>query len=360
MELRNLCPWSARWVVGSLYIIFVAVIWTLATVLKQVIFDDLDYDQPLVLTYVCNACYVLHIPVHVIGQKAGCFAPIPWRASSDPEEEGSEDRGSVLEAVRVGLLISPLWFAAQWTYAQGVATTSVTSSTVISTTSVVWTLLASVAFLGERLTFLKVLGILACMGGNVATLWGGDMGPNGQEHLIGDIWCLVSAVLYAAYTTVLKRFTRPSTSVGLLFGALGLAVLVVGTPLTFGLAPEGMRRLTWELFGLLIFNGLFDNVLSQWAWAKAVQYTSPTAATVGLSLTIPLSVVADYVRQNRLTIWSYVASALVIAGFVIVTLASRPQETKPSDRAFEECAVQEGEHSVEAQVVTPLSSNRVL
>ncbi|CAJ1358793.1 unnamed protein product [Effrenium voratum] len=86
----------------------------------------------------------------------------------------------------------------------------------------------------------------------------------------------------------------------------------------------GMVFATPQVFGLLIFNGLFDNVLSQFAWAKAVQWTSPTTATVGLSLTIPLSVVADILRHQLLSLWTFVAAVLVVIGFVAVTLASKP------------------------------------
>lgn len=146
-------------------------------------------------------------------------------------------------------------------------------------------------------------------------------------------------MLYAAYTTVLSSVTKPDFSVALLFGALGLAVMVLGTPLVFGLEHEAIWRMTPEVFGLLIFNGLFDNVLSQFAWAKAVQWTSPTAATVGLSLTIPLSVVADFVRQKQLTGWTFLAVALVITGFICVTVASKPKEETPCDeRARRETA----------------------
>ncbi|OLP74346.1 hypothetical protein AK812_SmicGene46139, partial [Symbiodinium microadriaticum] len=47
---------------------------------------------------------------------------------------------------------------------------------------------------------------------------------------------------------------------------------------------------------------------------------------VGLSLTIPLSVVADFVRQKQLTGWTFLAAALVITGFICVTVASKPKE----------------------------------
>merc|ERR1712232_895135 len=123
---------------------------------------------------------------------------------------------------------------------------------------------------------------------------------------------------------------HPETSVALMFGSIGLCILVIGTPAVLIFSQSGLRRMTWQIFGLLVFNGIFDNVLSQYAWAKAVQWTSPTAATVGLSLTIPLSVVADYVRKQPLTGWSFLAAGLVIVGFVAVTFASRPDEVEKS------------------------------
>lgn len=86
------------------------------------------------LTYVCNACYAVHWPLQAL---QGC---------------GRELKKDAREAAFAGLVIAPLWFLAQWTYAAGVATTSVTASTVISTTSVVWTMLGSVLVLRERLT----------------------------------------------------------------------------------------------------------------------------------------------------------------------------------------------------------------
>lgn len=360
----------ARWAAGIACICLVAVIWTLATVLKQIIFRDLHYSEPLILTFVCNACYAVHLPLHALGRGLGLVSAVPWRPQerhrvadglrarwgATPPACGCRRRptGELLEederrtpvgkeggaptafeAARVGLLIAPLWFAAQWTYSAGVATTTVTSSTVISATSVVWTFLASVVFLEERLSSLKIAGILACLAGNAATQVG-DMQAGHPGRVTGNLLCLASAVLYAAYTTTLKRMTSDKTSVVLMFGALGCAVLVLGTPLVLLVRGGALQRLTPRLLGLLLFNGLFDNVLSQYMWAKAVQWTSPIAATVGLSLTIPLSIVADLVRQNPLSMWSFVAATLVVSGFVAVTLASQPAEalrTAPAEEA---------------------------
>jgi len=313
---------------GIACICFVAVVWTLATVLKQIIFSDLKFDEPLILTYVCNACYAVHFPIHALLRLTGLAQPIPWRRV--PKRDDAPGGGEMREAMVAGLIIAPLWFFAQWTYAAGVASTSVTASTVISTTSVVWTLLGSIVFLKEKVTALKVLGILLCMAGNAATLLGNDTQSSQKGELVGDLLCLVAAILYAVYTTVLSSLVQPQFSMAMLFGIIGISILLVGSPFVFAFKQDALKQMTPEVFGLLIFNGLFDNVLSQFAWAKAVQWTSPTTATVGLSLTIPLSVVADLLRHKYLTWWTLVAALLVIFGFLSVTCASKPSNEQPA------------------------------
>lgn len=190
---------------------------------------------------------------------------------------------------------------------------------------------------GSTHSCLKVLGIICCMAGNAATLLGSDK-PDQKGQFSGDLLCIVAAMLYAAYTTVLSRIVQPDFSMAILFGVIGVAILVIGAPLVFSLKQEALRRMTPEIFGLLIFNGIFDNVLSQFCWAKAVQWTSPTTATVGLSLTIPLSILADLVRQKHLTPWTYLAALLVLSGFVAVTLASRPRAAE-SSALREDCEI---------------------
>lgn len=338
---------SWQWAAGIVCICCVAVLWTGATVLKQIIFKDLDYNEPLVLSYVCNACYVFHLPLFALGRCVGLVKPMQWsRTSRRPVEASAEPDGAspgngagcvaatgdgsqsfARDAVLAGLTIAPVWFFAQWTYSSGVAKTSVTSSTVISATSVVWTLIGSILFAGERLNLLKALGVACCLAGNVATQLG-DFKGSFSGQALGDMLCLGSAVLYAVYTTTLKKMAGEDVSVVLLFGTIGLVIGVLGLPCVLLFDYDALDRMTPKIFGLLIFNGIFDNVLSQYLWAKAVQWISPTAATVGLSLTIPLSIVADIVRSHPPSKWSYLAGVLVVVGFISVTMATRPEATE--------------------------------
>eukprot|EP00392_Amoebophrya_sp_AT5.2_P018318 g18834.t1 len=72
-----------------------------------------------------------------------------------------------------------------------------------------------------------------------------------------------------------------------------------------------------------------DNVLAQFFWAWAVLYSSPTVATVGLSCTIPLSIVADMLFTNKgVSIAQVVAAGFVVFGFVTLTVKGGGKESR--------------------------------
>ena len=118
--------------------------------------------------------------------------------------------------------------------------TSVSSSTVIASSSAAFTLLLSVVLLGEQLTPLKLLGVLLCLAGNGLTVLGdgdgegegGDDGSSGApappatpplaaaaQLVLGDVLCLFSAIMYAAYTTAIRHYAPQDMA--LFFGLLG-------------------------------------------------------------------------------------------------------------------------------------------
>jgi hypothetical protein len=118
-------------------------------------------------------------------------------------------------------------------------------------------------------------------------------------------------------------------SMSVFFGWLGLFNAALAAPVVGGLAWAGWERpaafATPSFMGLVLLKGLLDNVISDVLWARAVVLTSPTLATVALSLTIPLAIVADALTGSapppgRLM---SVGSLAVVAGFATVSLAVR-------------------------------------
>jgi solute carrier family 35 protein F5 len=64
-----------------------------------------------------------------------------------------------------------------------------------------------------------------------------------------------------------------------------------------------------------VFAGLLDNVLSDYLWAKAVLLTTPTAATTGLTIQVPIAGVVDSLRGKVPSPLSIVGAAAVLLGF---------------------------------------------
>ena len=124
----------------------------------------------------------------------------------------------------------------------------------------------------------------------------------GSSTPLGISLALGSAFMYGAYTVTLRKAAPESASVPfnlrVLFGFVGLFNLILLGPVVAVLHATGVEDLgplTWDLLGLIICKGLVDNVLADLLWAQAVLLTSPTAATVGLSLTVPLAMIADMI-----------------------------------------------------------------
>lgn len=79
--------------------------------------------------------------------------------------------------------------------------------------------------------------------------------------------------------------------------------------------------MTGVIFGFLVLNGFCNNVLSDYLWARSVVLTSPTVATIGLSITIPLAMISDYFLWHAApTFLSGVGAFLVVVGFVLVNV----------------------------------------
>lgn len=71
----------------------------------------------------------------------------------------------------------------------------------------------------------------------------------------------------------------------------------------------------------MVLNGLCNSVLSDYLWARAVVLTSPTVATIGVSITIPLALVSDFLLHGTSPTWLSGGGAfLVICGFTLVNI----------------------------------------
>ena len=180
---------------------------------------------------------------------------------------------SHLEHISMSKTIAPLWFLSNYFYAISLQYTSIASSTVLASMGSIFTFLFATCskYGDEKVTKYKLLGVVLCFCGGVATAWADvngsgsesttesltdttlDTNGNGRirrvllphiitnieqsesvQSLLGDIAGLLSAIGYGAYTVLIRKVCpkdESRMSMQLFFGYIGLLNMIVLCPI---------------------------------------------------------------------------------------------------------------------------------
>lgn len=362
-----------------------------ASKLVQFIFAS-NFDAPFFLTYMCNSLFVVYLPIvgvgdlvrASLGRRDATKCPIvvdggdvsegvglvpgsgagenaevgasvvarrssteggspfqrsPTEASAAAATFSGEDAAPVRMSFGATLIASavvcPIWFFANFTYNFSLKWTSISSNTILSSTSSIWTFLLSVIVLRESVTPSKVLGIAlavlgsSCVGVSSSAGSGAQAGEasSSRERVAGGAIALLGACLYGCYTTAIRHMLpdERTARMPLFFGLIGALNAAIFFPVVVVLhltGVESLSALSAATLGMIVLKGLADNVVSDLLWAYAVVLTTPTVATLGVSLTIPGAIILDTLLGNPpQSSMLYVGAVLVIAGFVSVNMA---------------------------------------
>eukprot|EP00903_Cladosiphon_okamuranus_P019971 g18350.t3 len=228
---------------------------------------------------------------------------------------------------KISLSLSVVWYLSQWSYAASLGYTSVSSSTIISNSGALFAYLFNVAAGSERFTKFKTVGVfLALLGAILVGL--GDKGDDdaSKDSVWGDAAALAAAVGYGIYSTILtlRSPSADEVSMSLVLGYMGSANVLIFLPLLLGLAlapgVQALQGLTWHVVQLIVIRSVMDSLFSELLWAKAILLTTPTVATVGCSLTIPIAFASDFLLHGMVpNTLAVVGASLVVGGFYFVS-----------------------------------------
>ncbi|KAJ0425501.1 hypothetical protein BJY00DRAFT_308243 [Aspergillus carlsbadensis] len=378
---------AARRTLGICLLLIVVILWTASNFLASTIFADDTYSKPFFVTYLNTSLFILPFFGIVLSRLWGLFRAgklyqvqsfenllqqldsqysdteserILGHGADGPENEGSErwstsrlpkeheDQKLGLKATaKLSFHFCLLWFTANYFSMACLQFTTVGSTTILTSTSGVWTLIFGAMIGVERFTVRKLAGVIASLTGIFlisrvdlssadntslpSSDGGGSMFPpkTPGEIALGDAMAAFSAIMYGVYTIVLKRQVGDESRVNmqLFFGLVGFFNMVLLWPgfiilhLT-GAEPFAMPD-TSRVWIIILVNAL-SSLLSDICWAYAMLLTSPLVVTVGLSLTIPLSLVGQIFLQGQYATPLYWAGATVVfLSFVVVNHESQ-------------------------------------
>lgn len=262
----------------------------------------------------------------------------------ESQEQENEDKLSASETAKLSLEFSLLWFIANYLVAGCLEYTSVASSTILTSTSSIFTLLFGALIRVESFTMRKLIGVLASFIG-IILISSVDLGstdndsnrgnfPHKSQAQIaaGDIMAFGSAVMYGLYAVVMKKRcgNEDRVDMPLFFGLVGLFNVVFLWPGFFILHFTGVEKFelppTRKIWLIVLLNSL-SSFISDYCWAYAMLLTTPLVVTVGLSMTIPLSLVGQMWLNDQTSTGIYWVGALVVVGsFVFVNHESKEEE----------------------------------
>ncbi|KAJ1772648.1 hypothetical protein LPJ74_001364 [Coemansia sp. RSA 1843] len=364
-----------RRALGLVLLLCVVFIWVASSFLVSNLFGEQEFNQPFFITYLNTGTFSLYLvgtlashicrgcakqqpppppppaterlrtsddmPRSSSSDTAPEALPLVRRSSTSGEEELrnvahvypdiAQDKLGTRETVRLGVQFCVLWFAANVTQNASLAYTTVASSSILCATSGLFTLLIGAAGGVEQLNATRLCAVAASIAGVYSIVKYGTNESHGASTMahawIGDLLALSSAALYGCYTTLLKRKIGDESRLDapLFFGSVGVANIVLlwpGFPLLHKLGVERFQvPASPRIWGMVVVNALVGTFVSDYLWLQSMLMTSPLVVTLGLSLTIPLSMAGDIVLKGLGVSLPYcVGAVLVLSGFIAANL----------------------------------------
>ncbi|XP_061782462.1 solute carrier family 35 member F5-like isoform X2 [Nerophis lumbriciformis] len=235
---------------------------------------------------------------------------------------------TITDVAKISFFFCFVWFLANLSYQEALSDTQVAIVNILSSTSGLFTLIFAAIFpsnSSDRFTLSKLLAVALSMGG-VALVSHSSMDRPDEKGTIGSLWSLAGALLYAVYIVLIKRLVdrEDKLDIPMFFGFVGLFNLLLLWPGFLLLHYTGFEafelpsQLVWTY---ILVNGLIGTVLSEFLWLWGCFLTSSLIGTLALSLTIPLSILADICMQKVHFSWQFFAGAVpVFLSFFIATL----------------------------------------
>ncbi|MGL4475581.1 MAG: DMT family transporter [Shewanella sp.] len=197
------------------------------------------------------------------------------------------------------------------------ATTSATNMALITSLVPIFSLFLAIPLLKQKLSPLAVVGSLLSLFGLVFMLSHGNISQLSIGVTQGDLLLLISALVYALYGVLLKRWQLPLATWESVY-MQGMIAVVLLTPLLF-MSPS--LAISQESAPLIMYAAIGASLIAPWAWINGIAKLGADSASVFFNLMpIIAAILAAIILNESLGIYHYIGGSLVIAGVLLVQM----------------------------------------
>lgn len=185
----------------------------------------------------------------------------------------------------------------------------------------IWVVPAAVLFLGEKLTQLRLAGLLCGLSG-LAILFN-PMGFDWSDPnvLLGNGLCLLAALSWSIAILHMRGHKWNLSPLQLAPWQLLVAALV-GLPFSILLEPRTHVELGWPLLLLVVYGGVFGTALAMWSTVSAIRRIGAVTTSVGLlGGPVVATAISVMLLGEPLTLTLASGLVLILSGVAMVSLA---------------------------------------
>lgn len=201
-------------------------------------------------------------------------------------------------------------------------TTAINMALIGTCSSPIFSVFLAAIFLKERITPLRVTGMLVMLAGIIYLVVRGSF-----DRLLnfrftsGDLWVLGAAVFFAGYNILVRRKPKELKPIAFLFTTFLIGSLLLSPFWLWEKSQHPPIEWTTQLVLIVIYLGLGTSVIAFLLWNFAIAKLG-AARTALFGNLIPLfsSLEAVWLLNEEITIIHLVSGSLIIAGLVIVNL----------------------------------------
>lgn len=234
---------------------------------------------------------------------------------------------SVKQIAKLAAIFCVVFFFAHLFYQEAQHEAKRGMANVLSSTAGLFTLVLAALFpscTGDRFTLSKFVAVIISIGGVVML----SLHEMQGEFPVHALWAVMGALLYAVYLVMVRRRVdnEEKLNMPMFFGFVGFFTIVLLWPGLLIVHLSSQDEFPWPSgtqWSFLVVNGLIGTVISELLWLWGCFLTSSLVATLSLTLTHPMTILANAALKLKSYSWlSYVGTGPVFIAFFAVTILS--------------------------------------